>query len=140
MQQQMSPMMKRLACLGLFGLFLLSFLLVGLLVLVFSHRISGTIVSAIYMLVLGIFLLFLSIKKYRERRTQGRSVTWYTQPGLLLALALLLAVPAYIVAFLTDFGFPNGDVLEILLVIPSFLLFLVSAFFWIRGLTRMFSN
>lgn len=135
MQQQLSPMRKRLACLGFFVLLLLSFLLVGLLVLgLFSHCISDAIVMAIYMLGLGIFWLFRSIKKYRESRTQGRSVTWYTQPGLLLALAILLTVPFYIVAFLTDFGFSNGDALAIWLALPSILLFLVSAFFWIRGL------
>lgn len=109
MQQQLSPMRKRLACLGLFGLLLLSFLLVGLLVLgLFSHRISDAIVMAIYMLGLGIFWFLRSSKKYRERRSQGRSVTWYTQLGLLFALALLLTMPFYIVVFLTEHGFSKG--------------------------------
>jgi len=135
MQQQLSPMRKKLACLGLFGLLLLSFLLVGLLFFgLFSHRIPINIVLPIYMVGLGIFWFLRSIKKYRERRTQGRSVTWYTQPGLLFALALLLTMPSYIVAFLTEDGFSNEDALAIWLALPSILLLLVSAFFWIRGL------
>jgi hypothetical protein len=135
MQQQLSPMRKRLACLGLFGLFLLSFLLVGLLMLgLFSHRISINIVLPIYFVGLGIFWFLRSIKTYHERRTLGRSVSRYTQPGLLFALAVLLTVPSHIVAFLTEDGFSNGDGLATWLALPSILLLLVSAFFWIRGL------
>lgn len=102
-------MRKRLACLGFFGLLLLSFLLVGLLFLgLFSHRIPINIFLPIYFVGLGIFWFLRSIKKYRERRSQGRSVTWYTQPGLLFALALLLTMPFYIVVFLTEHGFSKG--------------------------------
>lgn len=132
---------KRLTCLAIFAiLFLTLLLLVLLFIALFTGRISYKLVTPVYMAVLGVWWLIAGIKKIRQKRASGRRVSWYTQPGMLLALSAFLFLPGDIVANVTNGNFPNGDAIVIVSLIPSFLLFIAAAYFWIKRLTHPFED
>lgn len=118
------------------GIVILVFLAIILFLLFWLGLISGRIPYAPTMIVLTLFMggdwLFVGIKKLREKRRNGRRVSWYTQPAILLALATLLWLPSFILNVVINDAFPGRDILIIVLLIPSILLFFASAFFFFK--------
>lgn len=125
---------KTLLCLGVVALSLLGLLLVALLVLgLFSGRLPAKPLETGVVIIDALVLLIWRINKFRERRRKGRQIAWYTQPGILFALAMLFSVPGSIIDLVT-----NDDSIAIVTLIPSILVILASAFFLIKWFMNPF--
>lgn len=132
---------KRLACLGIAAIIVVVLLLFTLLFIgLFTGRIPTKLFMPVYMLAFGVGWLIAGIRKFRGRRASGERVSWYMQPGILLAMAAFLIVPPEIVVYITNGNFPNGDAILISLFIPSFLLFIIATYFAIRRFTHPFED
>jgi len=123
-------------CLVVVALYLLGLLLVSLLVIgLFSGRLPAKPLETGVVFINALVFLLWRIKKFRERRRNGRQIAWYTQPGILLALAMLLSVPSLIINLVT-----NDDSILIVTLIPSILVILAAAFFLIKWFMNPFAD
>ncbi|MEO6890056.1 MAG: hypothetical protein ABI456_11950 [Ktedonobacteraceae bacterium] len=130
---------RTLFCLGAVAFFLLGITLISLLVIgVFSGRIPVRPLEAAFMCIVYLVFLFSRIKKFRERRSNRRQITWYTQPGILFALAGLLVIPGFIINLAANND--TLDVVALVTLIPSILLILGAIFFLIRWLMNPFAD
>jgi len=106
----------------------------------FSGRISSKLLQPEITLIIGSYWLYASIKKWREKKAKGGQLSWYTQPGILFAIAILLSFPTYIINLVTNFASPNGDLIAIILLVPSILLVFAAVFFLVRSLINPLSD
>ncbi|MDQ2716423.1 MAG: hypothetical protein M3Z08_16085 [Chloroflexota bacterium] len=139
MNRSPSRTTRILFCLGTVAFFLLGIILLSLLVIgVFSGRIPVGPLEAVFGSIMAPVFLFSRIKKFRERRRNGRQITWYTQPGMLFALAWLLAIPGFIINLVATND--TLDIVALVTFIPSILLVLVAIFFLIKWLMNPFAD
>lgn len=139
MSHSKSRTSRPLSRFGIAALLLLAFIVEALLVIgLFSGRISSKLLQPEITLIIGSYWLYASIKKWRARRAKGRQLSWYTQPGILFASAILLSFPTYIINLVTNFASPNGDLVAIILLVPSILLVFAAVFFLVKSLVNPF--
>jgi lipopolysaccharide export LptBFGC system permease protein LptF len=128
---------ERMKILVRVGIVVAILLFMALFLLFFLGLISGRIPYGPTMIgvwsMMEILWLFISIKKIRERRKNGRRVIWYTQPSILFALSILFLLAVYIINFVTNAASTNAIIAIIVLLIPSFLFLVASVFFFIKA-------
>ncbi len=102
--------------------------IVALFAQLFIHQ-NNILFETIYLFFFGIYLLYSGNKKFREARNIQHSIRWYTQPGILFGIGILLGIPTILLDSVQNNANTSESIITWLLFVPSLVLFLAAAFF-----------
>ena len=92
--------------------------IVALIAQAFIHQ-NNALFETIYFFFFGLYLLYSGNKKFREARNIQPSIRWYTQPGILFGIGMVLAIPSTLLDNVQNNANTTESIIAWLLFVPS---------------------
>jgi len=122
-----------------FTLGLLAFLMIYVVTFVPSiptHSMLHYTLQVASSLLKGLFILYMSVKRFRQTKDEQEQKRWYLQPGILLGLGLLLFAPSSAINLFTSQSMMMNTLpsfVETVFLALSIPCILAAGFLYVRG-------